>query len=113
MSFSDTGASGPSHSPATGSTTAAPGARLPNGIYQNGRCVAEAIDAQVDSQAREIGFAEICQSDDLLIPEDCEYREYRILIQKVGFASRQQTGAAHKGRVLKTVVAEILGYREQ
>ena len=110
MSFSDVGAT------AGGSTTAGnetAGTRQANALYQNGRRVAEVLDARVDVQAREIHFEEIYQSDDLLVPEDCEFAEYRILIQKIGFASRQQAGAAHKGRVLKDVVAEILGYRQQ
>ena len=89
------------------------GTRQANSLYQNGRRVAEVLDARVDAQAREIHFDEVYQSDDLLIPEDCEFGEYRILIQKIAFASRQQAGAAHNGRVLKGVVAEILGYRQQ
>jgi hypothetical protein len=92
---------------------AGPSARHDSAIYQNGRHVAEVLDAQIDLEAREIHFGEVYQSDDLLIPEDCEFRNFRILIQKVGFASRQEAGAAHKGRVLKHVVAEILGYRQQ
>ncbi|HXJ94157.1 MAG TPA: hypothetical protein VMT20_15010 [Terriglobia bacterium] len=89
------------------------GAREDDALYQNGRVVGRALDARVDQEAREIHFGEISNSDELLLPEDCEYRNYRVLIQHVGFATREEHGAAHKGRVLKTVVAEILGFREQ
>jgi hypothetical protein len=99
----------------TGTSTEAntAGTRQDNALYQRGRRVAEVLDEQIDAQAREIHFGEIYQSDELLIPEDCEFRAYRILIQKIGFASRQEAGAAHKGRVLRNVVADILGYRQQ
>jgi hypothetical protein len=89
------------------------GAREDDALYQNGRVVGRVLDARVDQEAREIHFGEIFTSDELLLPDDCEYRNYRVLIQHVGFASREERGAAHKGRVLKTVVAEILGFREQ
>ncbi|HEV3275711.1 MAG TPA: hypothetical protein VG860_02750 [Terriglobia bacterium] len=93
-----------------------PAASKPNeqdAIYQGGRVVGKALDARVDTEAREIHFGEISNSDDLLLPEDCEFREYRILIQRMEFATREERGAVHKGRVLRGVVAEILGYREQ
>ena len=112
MSLSDADATGDSQDSSGSATGNVAETRQENGIYQNGRCVAEASDARIDSQAREIHFGEIYGSDDLLIPEDCEFRDYRVLIQRIGFASRQEAGAAHKGRVLKGVVAEILGYRE-
>ncbi len=88
-------------------------ARLDDGLYQNGRLVARVFDPQVDLQAREIHFAEAYQSDSLLLPDESEYQKYRILIQKVAFASKLDREAPHKGRILKGVVAEILGYREQ
>ena len=99
----------------TGDSTqvSASSARQDTALYQNGRRVAEVLDARIDRQAREIHFGEVYQSDDLLIPEDCEFRDFRILIQRIGFASRQEAGEAHKGRVLKLVMAEILGYRQQ
>jgi hypothetical protein len=82
-------------------------------IYQDDRLVGRALDARVDQEAREIHFGEIFSSDDLLLPDDCEFRNYRILIQHVAFASKEERGAAHKGRVLRDAVAEILGFREQ
>ena len=110
MSFSE------GRTSAGGSTTGekeSAAARQADSLYQNGRRVAGIVDARIDAQAREIHFDEVYQSDNLLIPEDCEFREYRILIQKVSFASRQQAGAADRGRVLKGVTAEILGYLQQ
>jgi len=82
-------------------------------IYQGGRVVGRVLDARVNAEAREIHFGEIYSSDELLLPDDCEFREYRILIQRMDFAAREERGAAHKGRVLRGVAAEILGYREQ
>jgi hypothetical protein len=90
----------------------ASGTREDDALYQNDRIVGRALDARVDHEAREIRFAEIFGSDELLLPEDCEFRNYRVLIQHVGFASREERGAAHKGRVLREAVAEILGFRE-
>lgn len=90
-----------------------PASRLDDAIYQGERLVARVLDAQVNSEAREIRFGEVYNSDELLLPDDCEFRNYRILIQRLDFATRQEHGEAHKGRVLKGVTAEILGYREQ
>lgn len=89
------------------------GSREDGALYQNGRIVGRVLDARVDQDAREIHFGEIFNSDELLLPEDCEFRNYRILVQHVGFAAREERGAAHKGRVLRAAVAEILGFREQ
>jgi len=82
-------------------------------IYQGGHVVARVTNPHVDSNAREIRFEELSNSDAMLLPEDCEFREYRILVQKIEDAAKIQKGAAHKGRVLRGVTAEILGYWEQ
>ncbi len=82
-------------------------------IYQNGQPVARAAETEVDLKAKEIRFGELYESDHLLLPDECEYQKYRILVRKVAFASRLDKNAPHKGRVLKGVVAEVLGYREQ
>jgi len=94
------------------SSETAPG-REPDAIYQQDRVVARVTSAQVDSNAREIEFEELSNSDELLLPEECEFREYRILVQRIADATKIQRSAAHKGRVLRGVTAEILGYREQ
>lgn len=87
--------------------------RQDDAIYQRDRAVALVLDARIDANAREIHFGEVYNSDELLLPDDCEFRNYRILIQRLDFAAKEERGAAHKGRVLRGVVAEILGAREQ
>jgi hypothetical protein len=103
----------PEAGPARAAERGTPEARQPDAIYQNNRIVARVVDVQVHADAREIRFGEVSNGDELLLPEDCEFQKYRILVQHIDFASREERGAAHKGRVLKGVVAEILGYREQ
>jgi hypothetical protein len=90
-----------------------PGQREPDAIYQNDRLVARPADAEVDLGAKEIRFGELYQSDYLSLPEECEYQNYKILVQRIAHATKTAPGASHGGRVLKGVVAEILGYREQ
>ena len=99
--------------PAASPAEARPEARQEDAIYQGDRLVARALDARVNTDAREIYFGEIYNSDELLLPEDCEFGRYRIMVTRVEFAAREERGAAHKGRVLRGVVADILGYREQ
>jgi hypothetical protein len=99
--------------PARAAERGTPEARQPDAIYQNSRIVARVVDVQVHADAREIRFGEVSNSDELLLPEDCEFQNYRILVQHIDFASKEERGAAYKGRVLRGVVAEILGYREQ
>ncbi len=88
-------------------------ARQDDAIYQNGQPVARTLEAEVDLEAKEIRFGELYESDRLLLPDECEYQKYRILVRRVAFASRLDKNAPHKRRVLRGVVAEILGYREQ
>ena len=82
-------------------------------IYQEGKVVARVVDPEVLPAAREIHFGEINSSDNLVLPEECEYQKYRLMIQHIAYASRLDKTAPEKGRVLRGVVAEILGYREQ
>ena len=82
-------------------------------IYQDGNVVARVVGAEVRGDAREIYFAEINNSGNLILPEECEFRKYRLMIQRIEYASRIDQGAPEKGRVLRGVVAEVLGYREQ
>ena len=82
-------------------------------IYQDGKVVARVVEPQVRGGTREIHFAEINSSDDLILPEDCEFQKYRLMIQRIEYASRIDKNAPEKGRVLRGVVAEIRGYREQ
>jgi hypothetical protein len=95
-------------------TSAGPAvARQDDAIYQNDVPVARALEVEVESEAGEIRFGELYESDPLLLPDECEYKKYRILIRKVAFAARLDKDAPHKGRVLRGVVAEVLGDREQ
>jgi hypothetical protein len=87
--------------------------RETDAIYQNGELVARVLDPQVDLQAKEIRFTELYNSDNLLLPDECEFQKYILIVQKIGFATKAEKSALHKGRVLRDVVAEILGYREQ
>jgi hypothetical protein len=82
-------------------------------IYQDGNVVARVVGAEVRGDAREIYFAEINNSGNLILPEECEFRKYRLMIQRIDYASRIDQSAPEKGRVLRGVVAEVLGYREQ
>ena len=84
-----------------------------NAIYQDGQIVARVLGAEVRSNSTEIYFEEINNSDTLLLPEECEFQKYRILIQRIEYASRVDKNAPEKGRLLRGAVAEILGYREQ
>ena len=89
-----------------------PQPREDDAIYQNGRVVARVADPQVDSEAKEIRFAELYNSDELLLPDECEFQAYTIMVQRIAHATKVDKAAPHKGRVLRDVVAEILGYRE-
>ena len=82
-------------------------------IYQEGKIVARVLEPEVRATAREIHFGEINRSDELMLPEECEFQKYRLMIQRISYASRIDKDAPEKGRVLRGVVAEILGYREQ
>lgn len=88
-------------------------AREQDAIYQKGKLVGRVVDPEMDLEAEEIRFAEILGTDHLMIPEECEYQKYRIMIQKIGFASKVDKRPGHSGRTLGGCTADILGYREQ
>jgi len=87
--------------------------REPDAIYQGNRIVARVLDPEVDTEASEIRFSEVYESDELMLPEECEFQKYRILIQRIAYASKVNKQEMHKGRILKGVSADLLGYREQ
>lgn len=91
----------------------AAGRREPNALYQGGRVVARVLQPEVDLAAKELRIAEVYNSDELMIPEECEFQQYRALIQRIAFASKIDKAEPHKGRILRGVIADILGYREQ
>ncbi|HEV2492929.1 MAG TPA: hypothetical protein VG204_07635 [Terriglobia bacterium] len=95
----------PSRTPSAG--------REPDAIYQDGQVVGRVTGAVVNLDAGEIRFAELSNSDELLLPDECEFQKYTIIVQRIAHATKVDHGALHKGRVLRDVVAEILGYREQ
>ena len=90
-----------------------PKGREPDAIYQNGRLVARVAGAEVDLEAKQIRFAEVFNSDNLLLPDECEFGQYRILIQRIADATKVSREEPHKGRMLRGVVADLLGHREQ
>ncbi len=87
--------------------------REKDAIYQKGELVGRTADVEVDLKGKAVHFGEIYNSDHLLIPEECEFQDFRIIIQKISYATKVDRGAEHKGRVLRDSVADILGYREQ
>ena len=89
------------------------GRREPDAIYQNGEIVARVVQPEVDLDAKQIHFDELLESDHLVMADECEYQKYRIMIQKVAFATREDRRQGQKGRSMAGCTAEILGYIEQ
>lgn len=87
--------------------------REPDAIYQKNRLVARVLEPQVDEAARQVSFAEVYNSGHLVLADECEWQKFIILVKKIGHASKMEPGALDKGRVLRGVEAQILGYREQ
>jgi hypothetical protein len=89
-----------------------PGPRVADAIYQNNQLAARVVGPEIDLEAREIRFQELYNSDDLVLPEECEFDKYTIVVERIGFATLVERGSEHRGRVLKNVVAEILRCQE-
>lgn len=89
------------------------GGREQSAIYQKGKLVAHVVHPELDLEAREIRFGEVIDSDYLVLAEECEFQKYRIMIQKVAFATKVDHREGRKGRTLAGCTAEILGYIEQ
>ncbi len=94
------------------SRASSPVQRENDAIYQRGQVVARVIDPEIDLEAKEIRFAELYNSDYLLLPDECEFQQHRILVRKIAYATKVEKESLHKGRILRGVTAEILGYRE-
>lgn len=88
------------------------GPREPDVIYQKGKFAGRAVGVEVDEAGKEVRFSEIHNTDDLLLPDEFEFQKYILRVSKVAFASRILREAPQKGRVLKGVLAEVVGYRE-
>ena len=100
------GSQEPAAPPSRGETAAD---RDPNGLYQKGALVARIREAEIDEAGKEVRFTEIYQSDDLLLPEECEFREFILVVRRVTYATRETT--PERARILRGVVAEIVGRR--
>ncbi len=87
--------------------------REQDALYQSDRIVARVLDAEVDEAAKQVRFGEVFNSDELLLPDECEFQKYKILVQSIAYATKIDTNQLHKGRILRGVTAGILGYREQ
>lgn len=87
--------------------------READAVYQENRLVARVIDPEVDLEAKQVRFGELFQSDTLMLPEECEFQKYRILVQKIADATKLDRNAPDKGRILRGVSADIVGYNEQ
>lgn len=112
------GRGGQSTRPAEARGEAGVGRRELDALYQNNPhrgtlLAARVIHPEVDEEAKEVRFEEVYQSDDLVLADECEFQKYRLLVRRVGDATRIDKSAPLKGRVLKGVTAEIVGYREQ
>src|SRR5947207_14272117 len=80
-------------SSASGSAELQTAQRDPDAIYQKGKVVARVAGAELDREAREVRIDEVYQSDTLVIPEECEFQDLRIQIQRIQFASKIERGA--------------------
>lgn len=89
------------------------GSREQDAIYQNGKLVARVVKTEVDLESKEIRFDEVVDSDHLVLADECEFQKYRIMIQKVAFATKVDHREGRQGRTLAGCTAEILGYLEQ
>ena len=87
--------------------------REANAIYQDNRLVAQVVDPQIDVEAKNIQFSELFQSDNLMLPDECEFQKYKILVQKIADATKLDRKTPEKGRILRGVSADIVGYNEQ
>jgi hypothetical protein len=87
--------------------------REQDAIYQNSKLVARIVAPDVELESKEIRFDEIVDSDHLVLAEECEFQKFRIMIQKVAFATKVDHREGRTGRTLAGCTAEILGYIEQ
>lgn len=92
--------------------------REENAIYQwqfhhGERKVAQVVRAEVDEAGKRVAFAEVSHSDLLFLPDECEFRKYKLEIDTVGDAVKADRTGPDKGRVLRDVTAKITGYVEQ
>lgn len=82
--------------------------REDDAIYQKNAVVGRAQGAEIEREPGTIHFAEIHNSDTLLLPDECEFRGRRIVIKKIGYSTYIDRQSHDKGRILQDVVAKIL-----
>ncbi|MGH9328501.1 MAG: hypothetical protein ACRD2B_17665 [Terriglobia bacterium] len=86
--------------------------REEDGIYQKNRLVARVSHTEIDEASKEIRFEDIRNSDELLLADECEFRQYRIVIRKIAYSTKVGKDSQTAGRILEGVKAEILGTRQ-
>ena len=83
-------------------------------FHHGDRLVARVVvKPEIDEAAKRMRFTEITHSDLLLLPDECQFRKYKLEIDTVGDAAKIDKTAAEKGRILRQVTAQITGYVEQ
>lgn len=92
-------------------TNGGAGGRDPDAIYQKGQMVARAIEPEIDEEGKEVRFSQIIDNDELRLPDECEFRKYVLIVRRIADATKEK--ASQRKRILRGVVAEIVGYREQ
>ena len=93
-------------------------ARDDHAVYQwsfhhGDRLVARVVKPEVDEQEKEVRFMELTHSDMLLLPDECQFRKYKLEIDTIGDAAKVDKIEPEKGRILREVTAHITGYVEQ
>jgi len=89
-----------------------PAVRESDALYQNGKFAGRAVASEVDQVGQEVRFDQIENTEDLLLADEFEFQKYVLLVRKVGYATKVARESPHKGRILRGVVAKIVGYRE-
>ncbi len=81
-------------------------------FHHGDRLVARAVKPQIDEAAKRVKFMEITHSDLLLLPDECHFQKYKLEIDTVGDATKVDKTEPEKGRILRQVTAQIIGYVE-
>ena len=89
-----------------------PATREPEALYQKNKFAGRAVGYEIDEVGKEVRFNEIHNTDDLLLPEECEFQKFVLIVRKVAYATKVARESPQQGRILKGVVAETVGYRE-
>ena len=82
-------------------------------FHHGERKVAQVVKANVDEAGKSVSFAEVTHSDLLFLPDECQFRKFKLEIDTVGDAVKVDHNDAEKGRILRDVTAKITGYVEQ